>query len=173
MIVDNKFYIFLDIDGVLATSNQYYTNPKKWHEEYSCYRFDKKCVNVFNSILKKVKDKNKIFIILTSDWKTSYSIEAMNRIFKWNELNGAINDYTSTLWGIQFTRMEQLDECRAKEILLYVRERQIKNWLAIDDLDLSPWIDETHFVRTPRANEGIKQSGIKDKILNIILNQKQ
>ena len=159
-----KFYIFLDIDGVLATTHQYYTNRKKWHDMYDCYRFDEKCVKVFNEILSKTDP----VIILSSDWKLRYNLEIMNEIFKWNAVNAVVTDITDNLWGVKFKSVAQLQDCRADEILKYVHENQIENWLAIDDLDLSPWIDEQHFVRTPRANEGIKQSGIKDKILNIL-----
>ena len=159
-----KFYIFLDIDRVLATTHQYYTNRKKWHDMYDCYRFDEKCVKVFNEILSKTDP----VIILSSDWKLRYNLEIMNEIFKWNAVNAVVTDITDNLWGVKFKSVAQLQDCRADEILKYVHENQIENWLAIDDLDLSPWIDEQHFVRTPRANEGIKQSGIKNKILNIL-----
>ena len=166
--MNSKFHIFLDIDGVLATSNQYYTNPKKWHAEYTCYRFDKKCVDVFNAILNNIND---YVIILSSDWQDKYSLQGMNRIFEWNGVNAFITDFTGMAWGTKFTNvMTELEECRAYDITKYVEDHEIERWLAIDDLDLSPWIDEDHFVRTPRANEGIKQSGKKDKILSILLN---
>lgn len=163
--MNSKTYIFLDIDGVLATSHQYNTNRKKWHEMYDCYRFDEKCVRVFNSILDNVND---FAIILSSDWKLRYKIEMMNEIFKWNRVNGIVADITPNLWGTRFMSLSELEECRANEILQYVTENKIEKWLAIDDLNLSPWIDADHFVRTPRANEGIKQSGVRDKIINIL-----
>ena len=169
--MNSKIYIFLDIDGVLATSNQYYTNPKKWHAEYTCYRFDKKCVDVFNSILDNLVLTFEPIIILSSDWQNNYSLEVMNRIFEWNEVNTKISDFTGQTWGIVFFDSNtELEECRAYDINKYVEHYQVENWIAIDDLDLSPWIDENHFIRTPRANEGIKQSGKKDKILSILLN---
>lgn len=164
--MNSKQHIFLDIDGVLATTHQYYTNKKKWHDMYDCYRFDEKCVKVFNEILSKTD----VCIILSSDWKLRYNIEIMNEIFKWNSVNAVVSDVTDNLWGIKFKNISQLRDCRADEILKYVNEHHIENWLAIDDLDLSPWIEEHHFIRTPRENEGIKQSGIKDKILNKLLN---
>jgi len=162
--METKFYIFLDIDGVLATSHQFSTNRKKWHPTYDCYRFDEKCVKVFNSIIEEVNS----IIILSSDWKHHYSIEQMNEIFEWNSVNAVVTDITPKLWGVKFTSPSQLHDCRADEILKYVHEHEIQNWIAIDDLDLSPWISPEHFVRTPKVSEGIKQSGIKDKILNII-----
>lgn len=158
--------IFLDIDGVLATSHQFYTNNKKW-PDYGRYRFDDKCVKVFNEILKKTEPT----IILSSDWKLEYSIEAMNNIFRVNQIERIVTDFTSSLWGTKFTSYAQLEDCRADEILKYVYEHDIERWVAIDDLDLSPWISPEHFVRTPRANEGIKQSSVKDKIIKLILNE--
>jgi len=159
-------FIFLDIDGVLATSHQFYTNSKRW-PEYGSYRFDDKCVKVFNEILGKTDP----IIILSSDWKTQYSIDAMNNIFGVNKIEGKISDITSNLWGVKFTSTAQLEDCRADEILKYVHEHDIKHWIAIDDLNLSPWISEEHFIHTPRANEGIKQSGIKNKILKLLQNE--
>jgi hypothetical protein len=163
--MNENIYIFLDIDGVLATSHQFSTNRKKWHPTYNCYRFDEKCVKVFNSILDNI---NGATVILSSDWKHHYSIEQMNEIFKWNDVNAIISDTTGSSWGVMFTSLQQLEECRAHEINKYVTEHNITNWLAIDDLNLSPWISPEHFVRTPKISEGIKQSGIKDKILNIL-----
>lgn len=159
-------FLFLDIDGVLATSHQFNTNRKKWHDVYDCYRFDEKCVKVFNNIVQKTDP----IIILSSDWKDNYSIEQMNMIFEWNGMESKVTDFTGSLWGIIFKSVQELEECRAFEILKYVDDHNIKNWVAVDDLDLSPWI-ENNFVRTPRINEGIKQSGVKEKILNIIKNE--
>ena len=168
MKTDIRPHIFLDIDGVLATSHQFHINPKKWDDFYHRYRFDYKCVKVFNSILANVPE---FVIILSSDWQDKYTLEVMNRIFEINEINAVITDYTGMAWGIKFFNSNtELEECRAYDINKYVEDHEIENWVAIDDLDLSPWIDENHFVRTPRANEGIKQSGVKDKILSILLN---
>lgn len=97
----------LDIDGVLATSHQYYTNRKKWHPTYDCYRFDEKCVKVFNEIIEKIDP----IIILSSDWQNHYSFEILNKIFKWNDVNCVITDVTGTAWGDKFTKLHQLEEC--------------------------------------------------------------
>lgn len=153
----------IDIDGVLATTAQFYS--KKRHEEWNCYRFDSKCVKVFNSIIEKTNP----IIILSSDWKNQYSIETMNNIFEWNGIDVKISDYTPNLWGEEFFKASDLEACRASEIQTYVQENKINKWVAIDDLDLSPYLSEENFVHTPRANEGIKQSGVKDKILKLLL----
>lgn len=151
--------IFLDIDGVLATTHQYYTNPKRW-PDYGRYRFDDKCVKVFNQILEETSAK----IILSSDWKLHYSLESLNNIFEFNNIIEPVTDITISLWGDKFTRVSELENCRAEEILDFVSRYDIEKWVAIDDLDLSPWIPD-NFVHTRRANEGIKQSSIKQKII--------
>lgn len=163
--MNHNFHIFLDIDGVLATTAQFYS--KKRHEEWNCYRFDHKCVKIFNIILDRIKDP---IVILSSDWKLHYDLETLNKIFKWNGVNCEVTATTSDYWGNgKFKSLDQIEECRADEINTFVTDNDIKHWLAIDDLDLSPWIKESNFVRTPRESEGIKQSGIRDKILKRIL----
>lgn len=156
-------HFFLDIDGVLATPYQYNSNRKKWHPTLDCYRFDEKCVNVFNSIIEKVNP----IIILSSDWKDHYTIRQMNEIFIWNGVNTVVSDITSSSWGVKFTNLKQLEECRSYEINLYASSNNLTNWVAVDDLNLKLWIPE-RFVHISKTNEGIKQCGIKDKILNIL-----
>jgi hypothetical protein len=156
-------YIFLDIDDVLTTMFQYNQKPDKWDKEYNRYHFDAKCVKVFNAIIVATNP----IIIISSDWKLKYTIEVMNRIFEINGVNAVVSDYTPSSWGVMFMSMQQLEECRAYEINKYVTEHEITKWVAIDDLNLFPWIPD-NFVRCTRATEGIKQSGIKDKILKIL-----
>jgi chorismate-pyruvate lyase len=66
-----------------------------------------------------------------------------------------------------------------------LKNPQVTHWVAVDDLNMSveylsqhfaakdPEDDEkpglTNFVHTPQSNEGIKQSGVKDKILKFLL----
>jgi hypothetical protein len=162
----DKPYIFLDIDEVLATTNQFYSNRKKWNPEYNRYRFDEKCVKVFNSIIEITNP----IVILSSDWKDSFTIEQLNRIFEINGVNCKISDITPSLWGTQYKSLQQLDECRAEEILKYQTDHAdvINKWVAIDDLNLTQWMPD-NFVRCTKANEGIKQSNVKEKILKILI----
>jgi hypothetical protein len=151
---------------VLATSAQYYTNRKKWHPMYDCYRFDEKCVRIFNDIIEKTNP----VIVLSSDWKDKYTIAMLNEIFEWNNVNAKVSDITPNLWGTQYTSLQQLEECRAEEILKYQVDHAnvVDKWVAIDDLNLKSWMPD-NFVHCTRVNEGIKQSGVKDKILKILI----
>ena len=164
--MNSKPHIFLDIDGVLALDNEmYWESEKHWYPKFNKYRFNPKAVKVLNAICEKTDP----VIILSSDWKDHFGIPDMNEFFEWNGLTHKINAYTPSSWGTIFTSFQQLEECRAHEILTYVEAHDIRKWVAIDDLDLKPWIPN-NFVHTPINNEGIKQSNVKEKILNILLN---
>jgi hypothetical protein len=64
---------------------------------------------------------------------------------------------------------------RVVEIRQYLYDHpEITHWVAIDDLHLGK-TDESwknwgldNFVLTPRSNEGIKQSGIKEKVIKYL-----
>jgi hypothetical protein len=159
-------YIFLDIDGVLATTHQFHTNKKNWNPMYDRYKFDQKCVKIFNSILEITNP----IIILSSDWKDDYTIEVLNKIFEINGVNAVVSGITPDLWGTVYKSYQELDECRAEEILKYQTDHAdvIDKWVAIDDLNLTPWMPD-NFVRCTKANEGIKQCNVKEKILKILI----
>ena len=156
-------YLFLDIDDVMTTSKQYFG---KYHPKYNGHPFDPKCVKVLNEIIEKTKP----IIVISSDWKTHFTQSQLSQIFVENGVNAVVDDVTPSLWGTEYTRLDQLDECRAEEILKYQTDHAniIDKWVAVDDLNLKQWIPD-NFVRCTHATEGIKQSGVKDKILNILI----
>jgi len=161
-----KPVIFLDIDGVLATDNeQLYLSTKKYDQQLNVYGFDKKCVKIFNEIC----DRTHPIIILSSDWQHHWSIKQINDFFERQGITHKITDVTGTAYGDKFTNLSQLEECRAYDIVQYAKKHNIKKYVAIDDLDLNPWL-EGYFVYTPRSFEGIKQSGVKDKIIKLLKN---
>ena len=155
-----KPIIFLDIDGVLATVKQYnLTNQSKtWLQKYNVYPFDPKCVKIFNEILEKVDAD----IIISSDWRVEFTLEELADIFK---INGVIRPPMDVTPQYP-TSMSHYSKNRAGEIMKYVTDNKIgKNWIAIDDLNLNLWLYE-HFFMCKSEWEGIKQSGLKQKILN-------
>ena len=154
--------IFIDIDDVLVCSRQHFA--KKLHPKYMTCPFDSKCVKVLNEIIEKTNPT----IILSSDWKLNFKLAELNEIFKDNGVNSIITDITPDFWGTQFTKLQDLDMCRGFEILRYVHQYQIEKFVAVDDLDLSPWLSD-HFVRCTRSTEGLKQSNVKEKILKILM----
>jgi hypothetical protein len=60
----------------------------------------------------------------------------------------------------------ELEMTRCFEIQDWLKEHpEVTHWVAVDDMDLSYL---SNFVQTPRSKEGIKQSGIKEKILKFL-----
>ncbi len=159
----NRPYLFLDIDDVMVTSKQYFFS--KVNPLYDGMPFDFKCVNVLNKIIEEVNP----IIIISSDWKLHYNLQQLNRIFAENKINSLVTDVTPDLWGHPYVSLSQLEECRAEEILKYQIEHAnvIDKWVAVDDLNLRSWIPD-NFVYCTKSTEGLKQTNVKEKILNII-----
>lgn len=156
--------IFLDIDGVLATNKEFSTNRTKFKKKYPeaeelriPYPFNKDAVKVFNEIL----DATNAVIVLSSDWRLHFNLEELDGIFKFNGVNKSPKFITSKL---KRKLSSDLEDDRAHQIVQFKREMQLKNWVAIDDLELSFSLGD-HFFKT-NSSEGIKQSGLKDKIIN-------
>ena len=154
--------IFLDIDGVLATMHEY--GRFKEYEQLNriIYLFDKKCVNVLNKILNETDAK----IILSSDWKLHFDIHELKYIFE--TLNGVIKSPIFTTED-PISGTHDLGFDRAQEIKLVLTDHDIDKYVVIDDLDMLEWFPD-NFTYCGRSSEGIKQSGIKEKIVKILNN---
>lgn len=157
--------IFLDIDGVLATDKEFMMNRKKFQEKHTeakelniPYPFNPVCVKVFNEILLETDAK----IVLSSDWRLHWNLEDLDKIFKFNKV---IKSPESTTSFSKWKMSSGLELDRVKQIEQYISYSEITNWVAIDDLNLSDLGDR--FVRT-KDSEGLKQTGIKNKIIKIL-----
>lgn len=167
-----KPILFLDIDGVLATHKQYMMNRKKFQDKNSIakelnilYPFDPKCVKVFNEIL----DATDADIVLSSDWKLHYSLEDIDKIFKFNGVNKSPIDTTVN----EDASMSNMTMNRAFQIGEYVTRKNITNYVVIDDLNVGKYMvitnEEDKFFLTDDF-EGIKKVGLKDKIIKKLNN---
>jgi hypothetical protein len=161
-----KAIIFLDIDGVLTTDAEYMRSRTKFWDKYDeakqlriPYPFNPGCVKVFNEILEKVD----VDIVLSSDWRRHYTLEELDKIFKFNKVIKSPMA-TTEICPCSFS---QLDKNRAHEIELYVNKYKIEKYVIIDDLDLEYFCPVEHFVKTT-DREVIKQSNIKQKILKVL-----
>jgi hypothetical protein len=161
--------IFLDIDGVLATDKEFMGNRTKFRQKYPDadrlripYPFNKRAVEVFNEIL----DATDAEIVLSSDWRLHWDLEELDEIFKFNGVNKSPINITSKY---KRKMSSDLEDDRVHQIVLYKREHSLENWVAIDDLDLSFSLGD-HFFKT-KSNMGIKQTGLKDKIINKLNNR--
>ena len=167
--------IFLDIDGVIATSKEYWMNATKFQKKNQwakdlkvTYPFNKECVEILNEIIESTGAE----IVLTSDWKKFWTLEQMNVIFKENGIIKPLIDQTK----IGFYYSSDDVKIRVSEIETYLNlhgmitsdhNYPIGNWVILDDLPLNWYLPEeikTRFFLT-RDSEGLKQSELKNKII--------
>jgi len=188
--------IFLDHDGVICLSNNWGERLKKWANYRSenpdsskdkkdapvfvrFDDFDKKAIKILNEILEETGAE----IVVSSDWKLHATLEELGEYY---ESQGIIKkpialtpniqnckDYDSNfIWSPRW----ELEQIRTIEIKQYLHNHpEVTHWVSVDDLKMGkigePWKDEwaiDNFVLTPKSNEGIKQSGIKEKILKYL-----
>lgn len=152
--------IFIDIDGVLATAPCWnMSTDNKW----DAYPFDKKAVKVLNEILKETGAE----MVLSSDWKYHYTMNQIKEIFI--EFNGVIKSpFDKTPFSKEYTAMN-LEGGRVTEINMWLAENKeklgITHWVAIDDLKM---FQLENFVHCPKHMEGIKQCGLKQKVIKFL-----
>lgn len=161
--------IFIDIDGVLATDNEFFVSTKNFRKKFELanelslpYPFNKKAVNVFNTILEKTDAD----IVLSSDWKLHWNLENMGRIFEFNGVLKKPVAYT----GVHPVSFGNLTKNRANEVNKFVETLpDLHKFVVLDDLELGRYLSHPqNFVHCKRSNEGLKQSGLIDKVLKIL-----
>jgi len=159
--------------------------------EYRFDNFDKKAIKVLNSILEETGAE----IVVSSDWRLYASIEELGDYYEsqgiikrpidgteifhytnWLE-EGFIEDDGEFPWS----RNESREQERHFEIKRWLRDHpEVTHWVTVDDLHMGIHVENSsygpfdrdwgleNFVWTPRDFEGIKQSGIKDKVLKFL-----
>jgi len=190
--------VFLDHDGVICLSTEWGGRFKKQREagrklsqsveslpvEARFDNFNKKAIGVLNEILEETGAE----IVVSSDWKRWATVEEMGEYYESKGIKKNPIAFTKNLnecevpQNFQWSRTYDLEQSRSLEIKQYLQDHpEITHWVAVDDLNMG--IPQTHeswgeiemdwgltnFVLTPSSREGIKQTGIKDKILNYLL----
>ena len=191
--------IYLDHDGVICLSNNWGGRKKKWAKYRSAnpnsspmlkdapvqYRFDDfdtKSVKILNEILEETGAE----IVVSSDWKLHATLDELGDYYESQGIIkrpialtpnlGQCNWYNDMVW-VWSPRWE-LEMTRVIEIKQYLHDHpEVTHWVSVDDLNMGKngevWKDEwaiDNFVLTPKSNEGIKQSGVKEKILKFLNN---
>ena len=188
--------IFLDHDGVIALSNNWGGRKKKWAKYRSSNPesskeikdapvfvrfddFDTKAVKILNDIIEETGCE----IVVSSDWKLHATLEELGEYYESQGISKKpialtpniqqCKDYDDNfIWSPRW----ELEQIRTIEIKQYLHDHpEVTHWVSVDDLNMGkigePWKDIwaiNNFVLTPKSNEGIKQSGVKEKILNYL-----
>jgi hypothetical protein len=152
--------------------------------------FDSKAVKVLNEILEETGAE----IVVSSDWRLHANLEELGDYY---ESQGIIKrpiavtdqfkDMYPSEWSGGFRFRADLELERSYEIKDWLEGHpEVTHWVAVDDLNMSVEFlgdrfsskDETdknpgltNFVLTPRSREGIKQSGVKEKIIKFLTNE--
>jgi len=148
-----KNLIFLDIDGVLATSECYAITELRHNKEI--YKWNPACVTVLNELISETG----AVIILSSDWRIYFDLEALKDIFEWNcVITSPVAVTDQNKHKISFN--PELD--RIHQIGRFIKNNSIKNWVAVDDLNLKSDI-VPNFVLV-EDEMGLTGEGIKEKI---------
>jgi hypothetical protein len=113
-------------------------------------------------------------IVVSSDWRYHCTLEEMGLYYKEQGIakkpigfTERLKDFNPNVWQKKFRWYADLEEERSLEIKHWLsKNTNVNSWVAVDDLNMSEFL--TNFILTPKTMEGIKQSGVKDKILNFL-----
>ena len=151
----SKPILFLDHDGVmcLTTDSEHYS----WRGKL--YRFKAKAVKVLNEII-ELTDCN---IVVTSDWRHEFSLKELQAYYK----DMGVIKSPIAVTGFEPCAICQQEFARCKEINKFIEEHNVERYCVVDDMKL----ELVHnFVWTWNVREGIKQSGVKERIVNYLQN---
>jgi len=189
--------LFLDNDGVICLSDNWGTRHKKLRKwmaknghkasydmDHRFDNFDTKAIEVLNEILTETGAD----YVISSDWRYHATLEELQGYYLSKGVIKAPIDMTAHTkdidpdWWKRFHNYAHIEHERVIEIKYWLNQHpEVTHWVAVDDLNLGiydkkPFENEifnhdglTNFVLTPNSNEGIKQTGIKDKILKYLL----
>jgi hypothetical protein len=145
--------------------------------------FDKKAVNVLNEILEETGAE----IVVSSDWKKHASLNELGDYYISQGISKRPIAITPNFIGcnkpdgFEWSHNDQYEQQRCLEIMQHVADNPlITHWVAVDDLLMQREVTNKYygdqsrvwgldnFVWTPKMSEGIKQTGIKQKILKFL-----
>ena len=184
--------IFLDNDGVICLSTEWGGRGKKKSKYLKEFpgtedtlpawvkmdNFNDKAVKILNSILLETGAE----IVVSSDWKLYSTLDELKEMFTKYGLIKQPIDTTPNIplkYDKTYYTKEELSEYRVMEIKNWMKlHPEVTHWVTVDDLPLGEKFGPisgnsngglTNFVLTPRSHEGIKQSGIKEKIIKFLV----
>ena len=181
--------LFLDNDGVICLSSQWGSRGKKRKKflddsvrynseldmpvEVRFDDFDKGAIEVLNRILEQTGAE----IVVSSDWRLYGTLEELGDYYLSQGLikrpigfTPIIDEFDDSISQLLRWRGSTA-KARSLEIKRWLEDNKVEKWVAVDDLDMSneylqPGLD--NFVLTPKSSEGIKQTGVYEKILKFL-----
>jgi hypothetical protein len=142
---ETRNILFLDHQGVMYTQ----THPHPGTLD----SFDVEAVAVLNSIL----DTDPLIdIVVSSDWKTWVPLDRMRAFYLEQGIRKAPIDYTPTTetYGHPYALY------RAKEIQAWLSANPVDSWIAVDDLDMRPYLSNFVWISSPLV--GLCQEGARE-----------
>ena len=184
--------LFLDHDGVVCLNKNFGTRFKKGDPKLSQDMREKDILNRFDNfdekslkVLNEIITETNCEIVVSSDWKRWATVEEMGVYYEHHGIIKKPFDFTPSLSDVEvpsdfiWIKEYDLEQCRALEIKDWLNKHpEVTHWVSVDDLYMGisqTDIKENHvwglsnFVWCPSVYEGIKQSGIKDKIVKFLL----
>lgn len=187
--------IFLDNDGVICLSNNWGGRSKKWDKyiklnpgqnslslaptEVRFDNFDNKAIKILNQILEETGAE----IVVSSDWRLHATLEEIGEYYISKGIIKKPIAFTKRYIGCDkpdefvWRRDTAIEQQRCIEVRQFITDYpEITHWVCVDDLQLGEndgygfgraW-GLSNFVLTPRSSEGIKQNGIKEKIIKFL-----
>jgi hypothetical protein len=124
-ITTNK-YLFLDIDGVLNSFDDYGVDGKEFIENIENLTFilSKRQMSLLNNIIDKYHPK----IILSSYWRNRYSLKSLQKKFESAGFKGKIIAITPSFGGEHEDRWQQIKH--------YIEDNDVSDYIILDDSPL-------------------------------------
>lgn len=188
--------LFLDHDGVICLEDQWGGRFDKQDEfgrkmsqdirtlpvDVRFDNFDSEAIEVLNSIIEETGTE----IVVSSDWKRLADTDELGEYYEQSGIIKKPIDTTPFFNDVEvpddfpWNRSDKLEQERSLEILQWLDEHpEVTNWVSIDDLHMGILVETysglqerdwglSNFVWTPHPIEGIKENGIKDRILRFL-----
>lgn len=169
------------------SENRYSSKDKKdVPVQYRFDDFDKKAIKILNEIIEETDCE----IVVSSDWRYYADLSELQEYYTSQGIIKAPIDLTSTTEKINPKLFRWLSYTGSLEMERFIEVKdwldkhpEVTHWVAVDDLDMSvDFLSDrfthveitklkpglTNFVHTPLSSEGIKQCGVKDKIIKFL-----
>lgn len=180
--------LFLDNDGVICMGSAWGSRKKKWKKyraevydssplmsdapvQYRFDNFDQKAIKVLNQIIESTGAE----IVVSSDWKRHATLEELGDYYEMQgickrpiALTPNLEDFDDETNRL-FLHKKWYEKIRVLEIRKYLEDSgEISKWVVVDDMDLGAEGLENFIITARPLMEGIKQSGLKERIINAL-----